>query len=91
MNASFGGRSGGWVEITGKEGNRYAPKFQLDLSMLSLGFLFESPIAKSQKHPFWSHSEGVIPIKSLHLFFKRFLILHIIPALLWLMIMHHQR
>jgi ferric enterobactin receptor len=49
MNASFGGRSGGWVEITGKEGNRYAPKFQLDLSMLSLGFLFESPIAKSQK------------------------------------------
>ncbi|MDZ4751278.1 MAG: carboxypeptidase-like regulatory domain-containing protein [Flavobacteriales bacterium] len=49
MDASFGGRSAGWVEITGKEGNRYTPKLQLDLSMLSLGLLFESPIGKSEK------------------------------------------
>jgi hypothetical protein len=49
MDASFGGRSGGWVEITGKEGNLYVPKLQIDLSMLSLGILVESPIANSEK------------------------------------------
>ncbi|MFM9983778.1 MAG: carboxypeptidase-like regulatory domain-containing protein [Flavobacteriales bacterium] len=44
MDAEFGNRTSGIVEINGKEGSAQLPSAQIDLGALSIGGLFESPL-----------------------------------------------
>lgn len=43
-DAASGGRAGGMVRITGKEGNRMRPSASLNLGTLSAGFMAETPV-----------------------------------------------
>lgn len=49
LEARYGGRAGGLVEIIGKEGNLYKASAQIDAGPLSAGFCVEAPLDSMHK------------------------------------------
>lgn len=52
-SSRFGGRTGGVVEIVGKEGNIYSPSVQLNLGALSGGLTIETPVGNAENASFF--------------------------------------